>query len=145
MRIFLDANVLFSACLKEHSRQYAFFSLARSGHCRLLTSAYAIDEVRRNLTRKAPSRLSILEILTHLVEPAAQPSDDIVARMGRYGLPAKDTPILAAAIAARVDILVTGDRRHFGALFGQEIEQVRVLSLRDGLAALIARIGGTTV
>lgn len=65
--------------------------------------------------------------------------------MGRYGLPAKDTPILAAAIAARVDILVTGDRRHFGALFGQEIEQVRVLSLRDGLAALIARIGGTTV
>lgn len=141
MRIFLDANVLFSACLKERSRQYAFFALARSGHCRLTTSAYALDEVRRNLTQKAPSRLTVFEILTRLIEPSAQPSGELVSRMLQYGLPAKDAPILAAAVAARAEILVTGDRRHFGPLFGREIERVRVLSLVDGLAALMAHAG----
>lgn len=138
MRVFLDANILFSACLRERSRQYAFFALARSGHCRLATSAYALDEVRRNLARKASSRLLVLDVLTRLVELSAAPPDDVVSRMAQYGLPAKDAPILAAAIVARADLLVTGDRRHFGPLFGRRIEQVRVLSLVDGLAALIA-------
>jgi predicted nucleic acid-binding protein len=141
MRTFLDANVLFSACLRERSRQHAFFALARSGHCRLTTSAYALDDVRRDLTQKAPSRLIVLEVLTRLIEPSAQPSGELVSRMLQYGLPDKDAPILAAAIAARADILMTGDRRHFGPLFGREIEQVRVLSLVDGLAALIAHAG----
>lgn len=141
MRVFLDANVLFSACLKERSRQYAFFALAQSGHCRLTISAYALDEARRNLAQKAPSRLVVLEILTRLIEVSAQPSGDVVSRMAQYGLPAKDAPILAAAITARADILVTGDRRHFGRLFGREVEQVGVLSLVDGLAALIAQAG----
>jgi hypothetical protein len=43
--------------------------------------------------------------------------------------------------SSRADILVTGDRRHFGPLFGREVEGVRVLSLMDGLALLIAHSG----
>ena len=68
MRVFLDANVLFSACLRDRSRQYAFFALARSGRCRLLTSAYAVDETRRNIARKAAGRADVLAILVRLVE-----------------------------------------------------------------------------
>lgn len=141
MRIFLGANVLFSASLRERSRQYAFFALARSGHCRLTSSAYALEEARRNLARKAASRLTVLDVLTRLVEPSAAPPGDMVSRMAQYGLPAKNAPILAAAIVARADILVTGDRRHFGPLFGRKIEGVRVLSLVDGLALLTAHSG----
>lgn len=141
MRIFLDANVLFSACLRDRSRQYAFFALARAGHCRLITSAYALDETRRNLAQKATSRLIVLDVLTRLIELSTAPPADAVSRMAQHGLPTKDAPILAAAILARADILVTGDRRHFGPLFGREVEGVRVLSLVDGLALLIARSG----
>lgn len=141
MRIFLDANVLFSACLRDRSRQYAFFALARAGHCRLITSAYVLDETRRNLAQKATPRLMVLDVLTRLIELSAAPPGDAVSRMAQYGLPTKDAPILAAAIVAGADILVTGDRRHFGPLFGREIEGVRVLSLVDGLALLIARSG----
>lgn len=141
MRIFLDSNVLFSACLWDRSRQYAFFALARAGHCRLITSAYALDETRRNLAQKATSRLMVLDVLTRLIELSAAPPADAVSRMAQYGLPTKDAPILAAAIVARADILVTGDHRHFGPLFGREVEGVRVLSLVDGLALLIARSG----
>ena len=43
-------------------------------------------------------------------------------------LPDKDRPILAAAIHHRCDILVTGDRTHFGSLYGKAIRGVRVMS-----------------
>ncbi|MDO8813104.1 MAG: hypothetical protein Q7J38_13895 [Gallionella sp.] len=43
-------------------------------------------------------------------------------------LPEKDRPILAAAIFHHCDILVTGDRTHFGQLYGKEIQGVSVLS-----------------
>ena len=86
MRIFLDANVLFSASLRERSRQYAFFALARSGHCRLTSSAYALEEARRNVARKAASRLTVLDVLTRLVEPSAAPPGDF--RGERHSHPA---------------------------------------------------------
>jgi hypothetical protein len=43
-------------------------------------------------------------------------------------LPEKDRPVLAAAIEHRCEILVTGDRTHFGALYGKAIAGVTVLS-----------------
>jgi hypothetical protein len=42
-------------------------------------------------------------------------------------LPIKDRPIVAAAVAAAATHLVTGDKQHFGPLFGQVIEGVMVL------------------
>jgi len=54
------------------------------------------------------------------------------------GLPVKDAPILAAAVLARADLLVTGDRRHVGPLFGRTLQGVRLLALADGLAAVLA-------
>ena len=49
-----------------------------------------------------------------------------------------DVPILAAAIQARVDGLVTGDRRAFGALFGRTVHGVTILTLRDALTRVLA-------
>jgi hypothetical protein len=43
-------------------------------------------------------------------------------------LPEKDRPVLAAAINHHCDILVTGDRTHFGPLYGKIIQGVSVLS-----------------
>ncbi len=43
-------------------------------------------------------------------------------------LPEKDRPVLAAAIHHHCDILVTGDRTHFGQLCGKTIQGVSVLS-----------------
>ena len=42
-------------------------------------------------------------------------------------LPAKDVPILMAAIEASANYLLTGDRDHFGAYFDKSIEGVRIL------------------
>ena len=48
-------------------------------------------------------------------------------------LPAKDRPILEAAIGAGVGYLVTGDLRHFGSYFGQTIAGVTILRPADFL------------
>jgi predicted nucleic acid-binding protein len=52
-------------------------------------------------------------------------------------VPDKDAPILAAACVAEVDILVTGDRTHFGHLYGETVGGLRVLTLKDTLARLL--------
>ena len=44
MRIFLDANVLFSAALNIISGLRGFFSLVEAGVCELLASPFALDD-----------------------------------------------------------------------------------------------------
>jgi hypothetical protein len=46
-------------------------------------------------------------------------------------LPPKDRPVLAAAIRLGCDALVTGDRTHFGPLYGRTIHGVRIHSPRS--------------
>lgn len=129
--------MLFSAAPRPRDRDYAFFRLAREGGCILVASAYALDEARGNLAIKAPSALSRLDDeLAGLLELVAEPGADIIATAAAEGLPAKDAPILAAAMAARADLLVTGDRRHFGPLFGRHIHGVKVLPLAELLAVV---------
>ncbi|HMU50769.1 MAG TPA: hypothetical protein PKA13_13420 [Geminicoccaceae bacterium] len=69
-----------------------------------------------------------------------KPTEAMTALSAAEGLPEKDAPILAAAVAAAADLLVTGDRRHFGGLFGRTVHGVRILSLADGLAELLAAV-----
>jgi uncharacterized protein len=137
MQVFLDANVLFSASLRERDREYAFFDVARRGRCRLLTSGYVLEEARRNLEKKAPHALGRFGSLVPLVEVVLEPAEALVLWAQDQGLPAKDAPVLAAAVAAKADILTTGDRRHFAPLFGRTLENVRILDLAEGLATVL--------
>jgi hypothetical protein len=43
-------------------------------------------------------------------------------------LPEKDRPVLAASIHHQCQILLTGDKMHFGPLYGQTIEGVEIHS-----------------
>ena len=60
-----------------------------------------------------------------------------MAWAGGQGLPPKDAPILAAAVHAQADFLVTGDRRDFGHLFGLTLRGVKVVTPAQALAALL--------
>ena len=51
-----------------------------------------------------------------------------------FSLVEKDRPILAAAIAASADYLVTGDKSHFGHLYGTRVSGVCVFTPADFLA-----------
>jgi len=137
VKVFLDANVVFSAAHQREGRAQALLLLARAGRCDLMVSAHALEEARRNLTRKFHSfdqRLADLLAMTEVVAEAPAP---LVAWALEHGLPLKDAPILAAAVHANADILVTGDLRDFGHLFGKSLRGVRILSLAKAIEAVL--------
>jgi len=56
-RVFLDANVLFTAAHNPTGKAAFVVELARQGHWDVLTSAFAVEEARRNLARKYTHRI----------------------------------------------------------------------------------------
>ena len=124
MKIFLDANILFSGS-NTQSALHQLLNLLGQNH-ELATSYYAIAEARRNITLKKNTWLNDFEeLVSHFTLcPQGQLRKDIE-------LVEKDRPILAAAITGECEYLVTGDRKDFGHLFGQTIEGVFVLPPSD--------------
>jgi predicted nucleic acid-binding protein len=100
--------------------------LADAGHERW-ADGFVAEEARRNLVAKAPESLEAFEEVLSRIELAPlQPSASL-----DLPLPEKDRPVLAAAIRLRCDALVTGDRTHFGALYGKAIHGVTIHSPRS--------------
>jgi uncharacterized protein len=123
MRVFLDANILFSAS-QSHSRMRAFLDvLFDQAEC--LTNAYAVEEARRNLAAKFPDGVKALDRLAKRCEMVSQ----LVTDLG-VELASKDVPILGGAIAGGATHLLTGDERDFGKLWGKTIQGVKVVSPR---------------
>jgi len=126
VRIFLDANILFSAARADGAIRQLLALTEAAGH-ELWADAYVFEEARRNLVAKAASGLSVLEAMAARIKigglfaGSALPPDVTP-------LPEKDRPVLAAAIHHRCDVLVTGDRTHFGPLYGKTIQGVTILS-----------------
>ena len=134
--VFLDANILFSAAYDPDNRAAILLAEAREGRCIGLISPYAVEEARRSLSKKRPETVSSLDRwLRHLrIVPDAAPAQvrDAVAR---HLVPVEDAPILAAALQAGAEYLVTGDRTHFGHLMDRAVAglPLRVLSLAKAL------------
>jgi predicted nucleic acid-binding protein len=118
-RLFLDANVLISAAWKDNSKVARIWSIAGAG---LVTSSFVVAECTRNLPRQEQQdRLIRLLLAVRVLEfqkiPVLENPPD---------LPEKDQHVLAAAVLARADYLVTGDRRHFGIWCGGTVFGVKV-------------------
>ena len=121
-RVFLDANVLFSAAWRAASY---LMRLWETDALQLVTSPYAAVEAERNLIRKRPDAVSRLYALMKRVEM----SNAVSVLDDGHGLPDKDIPILAAAVASQCPILLTGDIADFGHLLGRTRQGVRVLTV----------------
>ena len=119
-RLFLDANVLFSAAYKPDARVLRLWRLENVVLC---SSRYALEEALVNLAEEIQRRrLSQLIGKLQLYDPSERPFPRGIT------LPEKDEPILLASIEARADYLLTGDFRHFGPYFGKRIEGVVIAS-----------------
>ena len=140
MLLFLDANVLFAAAYSAKGNARAILQLAPLAGATVASSAFAVEEAARNLRLKAPAAESELVILMGSVTLAGGPDRRALERASRQGLPEKDVPILAAAIAIRANLLVTGDRRHFGPHYGKKIGGVEILPPADVVSRLLDSI-----
>jgi uncharacterized protein len=126
MRVFLDANILFSAAKSSGAVRQFLLQLSGSGHT-LVADGYVIGEARRNLEAKFPAALVDLEQMLEKVETSANASAPPKASLAP-GLAEKDRPVLAAAMDHQCHILLTGDKTHFGSFYGQTIEGVEIHS-----------------
>jgi hypothetical protein len=128
VRVFLDANMLFSAAKTAGAVRELLARLEAGGHV-LCADAYVVGEARRNLSAKGPGALAALETILGRVETSAFLPAVLPARVAAL-VHEKDRPVVAAAVRLRCDALVSGDRSHFGALYGKELLGVAIHSPR---------------
>ncbi len=132
MRIFLDANILFSASFpKSH---LAEFLRELQRHAVFLTNAYVMAEAERNIAAKQPKRLAVHEKFVASLEVIPLQLFDPGVKLAQ-----KDQPILCGAIAGGADYLLTGDKKDFGPLFGKTVRGVKIVNVQILLAELVAR------
>lgn len=143
MRIFLDANILFSAAKSAGAIRHLLVLLHAGGH-ECWIDSYVLDEARRNLAAKAPEGSAILEALLPSLRLATRQATD-AALAARLPLVEKDRPVLMAAIHSGCQVLITGDRTHFGKLYGKTIQGVTVYSPSSVAEAFLADDAGPSV
>ena len=119
-RVFLDANVLFSAVYQTGA---GLAKLWKIDNAKLITSTYALAEAHINLDQDIQKQR--LDRLAKQVELLGEQVDNMNLPE-HVVLPDKDKPILQAAIRAQSSHLLTGDFRHFGPYYDQTIQGVLI-------------------
>ena len=115
MRLFLDANVLFTATHNPGGKAALVIELGGQGHWDIFSSPYAIEEARRNLERKFPQSLSGLNTFQQHIQLV----EHMAGLAFPEGLVQKDQPVFQAALACQATHLLTGDLKDFGPFMNQ--------------------------
>ncbi len=112
MRVFVDASVLFPACYSASGASRELVRLAIQSQVKLIISDVVQEEARRNLNAKAPQALPFLDQVLSIVpfETVLPNKQEVLAACTYTEL--KDAPIVAAAVKAQADYLVSLDRAH---------------------------------
>ncbi len=115
IKLFLDSSALISGIISADGAARALLLLAETGHIELAISEQVVAETERTIARKAPRaiidyrraiRASKIRILRYPEVEEVRDNLHLIAH-------AADVPILLAAMQARVDFLVTLNRKHF--------------------------------
>jgi predicted nucleic acid-binding protein len=141
MRLFLDANIIFSAAISPKGRCQAFFDFSKEKFCSLLTSPHALTETKRNLLTKYPAQIERFntQLFSQLIIVQEAPPAKIDWAVS-LGLPLKDAPILATAVDSGANLLVTGDKQHFSFLYGRIIEGMEITDPATAIARLLDKL-----
>lgn len=112
-RVFLDSNVVFSGLYSSQGPPGIIVQRHAEGRLKVVISRQVLHEVVRTVTERLPRALPTLRAFLENAPPEicadARPRE--AAKWMEF-LHAEDAAILAAAVAARPDYFVTGDR-HF--------------------------------
>lgn len=112
MNVFLDTNILISAVLNSNSTPAKAFIKAVSFPNRGLVCEQNIDEMRRIFNRKFPTKIQALETFLSLALLTLEVVNipDLKYTSENSIRDVNDRAILRAAIFAKADVLVTGDK-----------------------------------
>ncbi len=112
MRILIDTNILISAALNSHGTPYKAYLKAVTYPNKGIICDQNIEELWRIFNRKFQTKISMLEkFLAYslsVIEVATTPEMEEDAE--KLIRDVKDRPILRAALNAKADVLLTGDK-----------------------------------
>ncbi len=113
-QIFADSSVLIAGAVSGTGASRAILTLAEIGLFKLLISEQVLEERQRNILKKIPKALPIFrEIITNIKpEILANPSTKESSLYYDIIEP-KDAPILAAALKAKVDRILSLNTKDF--------------------------------
>ena len=140
MRIVLDTNILIAALITQGTPPDRLCQAWLRGDVELVTCAAQLAEVAAVLAR--PRMRKYLD-----ADEAAAIVENIDTRATILDAPPdvdlspdpKDNPILAAAIAGKADLIVSGDKKHMLAL--GEVANIPIVTARDALDRLGKALG----
>lgn len=112
MRVLIDTNVLISAALNADGVPYQAYVKAASYPNHGLICEQNVDEIKRIFNKIFPKRLTALDTFLSIalltLELVPIPIDENMSESQIRD--ADDRPILRAAIEAKADVLLTGDK-----------------------------------
>ena len=112
MRKLVDTNILISAALNPNGTPYKAFLKSVTYPNKGIICDQNIEELRRIFNRKFPQKISLLEhflsIALMAMEVVSTPNEELEEES--YIRDMADRPILRAALNAKADILLTGDK-----------------------------------
>ncbi len=114
LRIFLDSNVLFSALYSSSGAPRIILSHIIDGKLKLVISEQVLEEVVRTVKDKIPDTLADLRklLVSIPLEITEDQSPEDVAQWTEM-IDIGDAGVLAAAVKAQPDYLITRDRHFF--------------------------------
>lgn len=113
--LFFDSSALFAGVVSSTGAARALLVLAEAERLIVTVSEQVVAETERAVTRKAPGALAFyrealrstgLRIVRDPLPTQVNAHSDVIAHQA-------DVPIVVAAMKAKVDYLVTLNRRHF--------------------------------
>lgn len=110
--VFLDTSVLFAACYSKTGASREILRYAVRGQISLIVNKFVLAETERNLEAKHPEALPLLQVLqaTLLFKIVHPTQAEVLAMQPHTAF--KDAPHFATALKAKVDCLVSLDRKH---------------------------------
>jgi hypothetical protein len=113
--LFLDSSTLIAGIVSASGAARVLLLLAESDQLAITISEQVVAESERAITRKVPQALSDFRqaILTSKARIVRDPSLEDVAEHLNLISHLADVPIVLAAMRAKVDYLVTPNRKHF--------------------------------
>ena len=114
LRVFLDSNVIFSGMHSSQGAPGIILEHFIEGRLRVVISQQVLGEVVHTIKEKLPEALPALRRLLVNIPPEIRegPTPEEVAHWAEV-INIEDASILAAAIIAQPDYLITGDKHFF--------------------------------
>ena len=135
MRVLLDTNILIGALITKGTPPDGLYQGWLRGEFDLVTSAAQMAEIANVLARPRLQRFlstDEAEAIVENIHTRALVLDDLPSM--NLSPDPKDNPILAAAIAGKADLIVSGDKKHVLAL--EEVGGIPIVTAREALKRL---------